>query len=135
MPNPTAVQWTSHLRFRRRILQTSHGTLERYLMAPFAQYAERGAAIEGKLRDWGEALFNALFGPGLPGRDAYLQARERKAELVIQSAGAGEAVGFLSLPWELLTDPDRPTPLALDLAGISRKLPGERAPDCCAGWQ
>ncbi|MEM9762502.1 MAG: tetratricopeptide repeat protein [Pseudomonadota bacterium] len=94
--------------------------LERYLVAPFAQYAERGAAIEVKLRDWGEALFGTLFGPGLSGRDAYLQARERCAELVVRSAAAREAASFLSLPWELLADPDRPTPLALDLAGISR---------------
>jgi hypothetical protein len=33
------------------------------------------------------------------------------------------APGFLALPWELLKDPDRPTPLALDLRGISRSCP------------
>ncbi|MEM6682775.1 MAG: CHAT domain-containing protein, partial [Pseudomonadota bacterium] len=94
--------------------------LERYLVAPFAQYAERGATIEAKLRDWGQALFNAVFGPGLSGRDAYLQAREHRAELLIYSAVPKQAADFLSLPWELLSDPDRPAPLALDLAGISR---------------
>jgi hypothetical protein len=30
--------------------------------------------------------------------------------------------GFLSLPWELLQDPQRPTPLALELSAIDRTL-------------
>ena len=38
--------------------------LERYLLAPYAVYAEKGAAIEGRLRAWGEALFEPLFGHG-----------------------------------------------------------------------
>ena len=92
--------------------------LERYLLAPYALYAEKGAAIEGKLRAWGEALFQPLFGQGKP-RDAYQRAREHAAELVIRS----RAPGFLALPWELLKDPDRPTPLALDLRGIGRSCP------------
>ncbi len=92
--------------------------LERYLLAPFAVYAEKGAAIEGKLKTWGEALFAPLFGAGKP-RDAYVQARQHQAELVIHSA----VPEFLALPWELLKDPDRPTPLALDLRGISRSCP------------
>lgn len=93
--------------------------LERYLLAPYAVYAERGAAVEAKLKGWGEALFGALFGRGRPARDAYVRAREGMgaAELVIHSASPE----FLSLPWELLKDPERSTPLALDLAGISRR--------------
>ena len=35
--------------------------LERYLTAPYAVYAERGAAIEAQLARWGEALFSAVF--------------------------------------------------------------------------
>jgi hypothetical protein len=50
--------------------------LERYLLAPYALYAEKGAAIEGKLKSWGEALFDPLFGLGRPARDAYQRARE-----------------------------------------------------------
>src|SRR3954452_20072230 len=50
--------------------------LEDYLRAPYAVYEERGQAIEGQLRGWGEALFAALFGTGKLGRDLYLQARE-----------------------------------------------------------
>jgi len=92
--------------------------LERYLLAPYALYAEKGGAIEGRLSEWGEALFEPLFGRGRPARDAYQQARTRTAELVIHSADPA----FLSLPWELLKDPERPTPLALDLRGISRNV-------------
>lgn len=90
--------------------------LERYLLAPYALYAERGAAVEARLKDWGEALFAALFAPGMAARDAYQRAREAEAELVIRSADAA----FLALPSELMKDPDRPAPLALDLRGISR---------------
>lgn len=89
--------------------------LEKYLSAPCALYAKKGAAIEGKLKDWGEALFDAVFASGPP-RDAYQRARGSQAELVIRS----EAAAFLALPWELIKDPDRPSPLALDLRGISR---------------
>src|SRR5688572_8842147 len=53
--------------------------LEDYLRIPTAVYGEQGAAIEAQLPEWGERLFDALFGPGKPGRDAYqkaLSARE-----------------------------------------------------------
>ena len=43
--------------------------LEDYLTAPFGVYEERGPAIAGRLSGWGEALFEALFGAGKPGRD------------------------------------------------------------------
>ena len=48
-----------------------------------------------------------------PGRDAYVKAREKgPLELWISSSSAV----FPDLPWELLKDPDRPAPLALELA-------------------
>ena len=59
-----------------------------------------------------------MFGAGKPGHDAYLRSREGPAELVIIS----RSPAFLSLPWELLRDPRRATPLALDLTAIDRTL-------------
>ena len=37
--------------------------------------------------------------------------------------------GLLGLPWELMRDPELPTPLALDLAGMSRSLPTSQLAD------
>ena len=48
--------------------------LEDYLVAPYAVYEERGQQIHDRLRKWGEALFDSLFGAGKPGRDLYLKA-------------------------------------------------------------
>jgi hypothetical protein len=92
--------------------------LESYLTAPYAVYEERGQAIHERLRDWGEALFTELFGAGKPGRDLYLQAREGQAELALTS----RSPGFLDLPWELLKDPERETPLALALTAFDRTI-------------
>jgi hypothetical protein len=95
--------------------------LEDYLRAPYGVYGDRGAAVARALRGWGEAVFGAVFGSG-PGHDAYLQARARtetSTELVVRSPSAA----LLGLPWELMCDPSRPTPLALELAGLTRRLP------------
>ena len=92
--------------------------LEDYLRIPVAVYQDRGRAIEGRLADWGHRLFDALFGPGRPGRDAYIAAmagREPPALVLLSNAPA-----FLGLPWELLHDPARPNPLAFDLAALER---------------
>jgi hypothetical protein len=92
--------------------------LEDYLKAPYAVYEQRGQAIQAKLDIWGRALFDALFGLGKPGRDAYVKSREGTCELVLRST----APGFLGLPWELLQDPERKTPLALELSAIDRTV-------------
>jgi hypothetical protein len=97
--------------------------LEDYLRAPFSVYESRGAQIAGRLRGWGEAMFSALFASG-PARDMYVRLRDRAGgpgsfEVVLRSA----ATGWLGLPWELLWDPDRPGPLALDGVRLSRSLP------------
>jgi hypothetical protein len=97
--------------------------LEDYLIAPYAVYEERGRKIEEHLPEWGKALFEGVFGTGKPGHDAYLKSREGPAELVIIS----RSPAFLSLPWELLRDPKRATPLALDLTAIDRTLAIEGA--------
>jgi hypothetical protein len=85
------------------------GCLESYLTAPYAVYEACGQAIHDRLRGWGEVLFEAPFGADKPGRDLYLPAREGQAELVLTS----RSPGFLGLPWELLKDPQRDTPLAM----------------------
>jgi len=73
--------------------------LEDYLEAPYAVYRDRGAAIAEQIQPWGVQLFESLFGPGKPGRDAYVKARADTAcELWI----ASKAPAFLGLPWELL---------------------------------
>jgi tetratricopeptide (TPR) repeat protein len=95
--------------------------LEDYLRAPFGVYEERGPKVAAQLRAWGQAVFAAVFGAG-PTRDAYVRMRSRAGagvEIVFRSA----APGWLGLPWELLCDPDRPTPVALDRVGVSRSLP------------
>ncbi|MCX5801141.1 MAG: tetratricopeptide repeat protein [Candidatus Eisenbacteria bacterium] len=106
--------------------------LEEYLRAPFAVWENRGLAIQTELRRWGEQLFEAVFGTGKPGRDAYVQAREsRRFDLWLQSSSPA----FLGLPWELLHDPERPTAVALSPAGINRTIPtpGEKAAEIRRG--
>ncbi|MBX9634451.1 MAG: CHAT domain-containing protein, partial [Magnetospirillum sp.] len=92
--------------------------LEDYLRAPYGAWDDRGKAIRAQLSQWGEALFNTLFGPGKPGRDAYRDAYRQRhdCEIVFRS----NCPAFLGLPWELMKDPEIPTPLALDFAGFSR---------------
>ncbi len=95
--------------------------LEDYVRAPFGVYEERGPRVAGQLTAWGQAVFAAVFGAG-PARDAYVRMRSRAGagvEIVFRSS----APGWLGLPWELLCDPDRPTPVALDRVAVSRTLP------------
>ncbi|MFE2109828.1 tetratricopeptide repeat protein [Kitasatospora sp. NPDC059463] len=94
--------------------------LEDYLRAPFGVYRDRGPEVERRLPAWGAAVFEALFGAG-PARDAYLRARARgdRLEIVLRS----DSAELLGLPWELMADPGRPSPLALDGVALSRSLP------------
>ncbi len=90
--------------------------LEDYLRAPYGVYQDRGERIAGRLETWGERLFATAF-PGGPARDAYTSAREGTCcELWLASSSPA----FLALPWELMRDPRRPTPPALELAGFNR---------------
>ncbi|MEH7911802.1 tetratricopeptide repeat protein [Rhizobium laguerreae] len=97
-------------------LQELRWYLEDYLTAPYAVYEERGRAVQQRMSQWGQALFDAVFGPQKPGHTAYIRACENPAELVLIS----RSPAFLSLPWELLQDPKRSTPLALTLTAIDR---------------
>lgn len=122
LPEPAgpAVPFASPLTPRER--EDLRWYLEDYLEAPYAVYQDRGTTIADQIQPWGVRLFDALFGAGQPGRDAYLNARAAAScELWV----ASKAPAFLGLPWELLHDPARPTPLALDIAGINRTLPAE----------
>jgi tetratricopeptide (TPR) repeat protein len=95
--------------------------LEDYLRAPFGVYGDRGPDVAEALAGWGEAIFNAVFGTG-PARDVYVRVRARigaATELIFRSSSPA----FLALPWELLRDPSRPTPVALDLIGVTRSIP------------
>ena len=91
--------------------------LEDYLATPYAVYETRGQAIQAKLALWGKSLFGTVFGAG-KARDAYQRSREGECELVLRSKDPG----FLGLPWELLQDPERPAPMALELAAIDRTV-------------
>ncbi len=93
--------------------------LEDYLVAPYGVYEDRGTRIAGELDGWGRSVFKAVFGSGTA-RDAYIRMRSRgEVEVVFRS----DAPPLLSLPWELMADPARDMPLALDIAGVSRALP------------
>ncbi|MEU9874860.1 CHAT domain-containing tetratricopeptide repeat protein [Streptomyces phaeochromogenes] len=95
--------------------------LEEYLRAPFGVYGERGPRVEAQFPKWGAQVFEAVFGSG-PARDAYTRARARggPVEIVVRSGTAQH----LGLPWELMADPERPTPIALDdQVVVSRSLP------------
>jgi tetratricopeptide (TPR) repeat protein len=101
--------------------------LEDYLLAPFAVYEGRGTRIEAELPGWGESLFASVFGSGAA-RDAYLRLRQRgDVELVLRS----DSPSVLGLPWELMADPSRSAPLAIDIDSVSRSLlmPADAAAD------
>ncbi|QXJ25890.1 tetratricopeptide repeat protein [Actinomadura graeca] len=95
--------------------------LERYLTAPFAVWEQRGVQVQDRLPEWGERLFAALLGEAGPAREAYAAARSRTGglEIVLKSGSAR----WLGLPWELMRDPARPAPLALDGVAVTRELP------------
>ena len=100
--------------------------LEDYLCAPFGVYEQRGPQVASRLPEWGQRMFRALFSVEAA-RDAYVALRTRavaagaaaRPEVVVRSAQPG----WLGLPWELLSDPAQPSPMALDAAAVSRSLP------------
>jgi tetratricopeptide (TPR) repeat protein len=94
--------------------------LEDYLDAPYGVYEDRGAYVEAALARWGQAVFSAVFGTAAA-REAYTRMRDDgNLELVFRSSSPA----LLGLPWELILDSARLRPLALDIAGVSRSLPG-----------
>ena len=94
--------------------------LEDYLRLPFGAYESRGPGVAAQLAPWGEAVFAAVFGAG-PARTAYQRIRDSPEGLqVVFRSGSADMLG---LPWELMRDPARSVPLALDVAGMDRSLP------------
>ena len=116
--HPDALSWP----LDADALEDLRWYLENYLRAPFGVYEDRGPGVAARLASWGQEVFGAVFGQG-PARDAYQRMRARPAgvQLVFRSASAP----LLGLPWELMRDPARELPLALDagVAGIDRSLP------------
>ena len=94
--------------------------LEDYLRAPYGADSARGERIAASLDQWGVAVFESVFGEG-PARDAYVGARRGGTDLEVVVRSPSPAV--LGLPWELMRDPARPSPVGLDLVGVSRSLP------------
>jgi tetratricopeptide (TPR) repeat protein len=112
---PVALSWP----LDDDALENLRWYLEDYLIAPYGVYEDQGARIGASLREWGEQVFSSVFGSGLA-RDAYLGMRARgDVELVFRSASPL----LLGLPWELMADPGRDRPLALEVAGVGRSLP------------
>jgi tetratricopeptide (TPR) repeat protein len=93
--------------------------LEQYLRLPTAVYGERGSRVAGLLPRWGERIFTAVFGAG-PAHDAYVAARSRGGPLEISLLS--QSAEQLGRPWELMTAPGRPVPVALDGVAVTRGL-------------
>jgi tetratricopeptide (TPR) repeat protein len=91
--------------------------LEDYLDTPYGVYEDRGAQIQRNLKDWGEAVFAAALGPDWAAFRE-LTTVDAAPDVVIRSASPA----LLALPWELMRDPGRPAPVALDLGGMSRAI-------------
>jgi tetratricopeptide (TPR) repeat protein len=98
--------------------------LEDYLQMPYGVYGDRGSKVDGELAQWGEAIFAGLFGEQKARQDYEHMRSLGNLELVFRSSSPA----VLGLPWELIKDPARPTPMAVDLAAVSRTLPGGGPP-------
>ncbi|WP_030643894.1 MULTISPECIES: tetratricopeptide repeat protein [Streptomyces] len=124
-PHPAPAVQTDPLRWPlvAEELEELRWYLEDYLRAPFGVYGERGPDIAERLRGWGIEVFAALLGSG-PARDFYLRALSSGGalEIVVRS----DSAQLLALPWELMTDPGRPSPLVLDGVAVTRSLLTER---------
>ncbi|MGH3374270.1 MAG: tetratricopeptide repeat protein [Actinoallomurus sp.] len=111
-----AVEWP----LDAEALEDLRWYLEDYLRWPFAVYSDRGSEITDKFRIWGEALFQSIFGvPEILRAYSGIRARGNRVELVFRSASPQR----LGLPWELMWDPSRGRPLALDGVAVTRDLP------------
>jgi tetratricopeptide (TPR) repeat protein len=76
------------------------------------------AGAERLLAELGAALFTAVFGAAPVGRRAWTAIRSRLGTVRVEVSGGGPS-GQL-LPWELLRDPERDSPVALQVASFVR---------------
>ena len=105
--------------------QELHWYLEQYWKWPFAEFAKRGANVEGLLEDVGQRLYQAVFGS----RDArvVLQAwRDNTSTGLRQISIISYVPAALTLPWELLHDTQGF--LVLRSVSIVRRLPQIETP-------
>jgi tetratricopeptide (TPR) repeat protein len=111
------VQWAQPL--DADALEDLRWYLEDYLWVPFGVYSDRGAQVAARLPEWGARLFQSVLGTSRAHR-SYVEARTRgrPIEVVIRSGAAQP----LALPWELMRDPARQTPVALDHVAVTRGL-------------
>ena len=96
--------------------------LETYVQFPGAGDRKRAQGIERKLRGWGQALFDALFGPG-ESREVYrnLMAAAREQRRCLLTLGATDP-DLLAQPWEMMRD--QRGPLAFQGVTVRRQLRG-----------
>ena len=95
------------IEFALQLTDDERATLDRYHrehVSPTVGGVARVEAVEGVMRNLGRVLFETAFGSGSQGRGFLdeVMAREDRGELAIISARPE----FLSLPWELLNDPE-----------------------------
>ena len=95
------------IEFALQLTDDERATLDRYHrehVSPTIGGVARVEAVEGVMRNLGRVLFETAFGSGSQGRGFLdeVMAREDRGELAIISARPE----FLSLPWELLNDPE-----------------------------
>ncbi len=93
--------------FGLALTDEERATLDRYHqehVSPTIGSLARVEAVEAVMRNLGRLLFETAFGSGSQGRGFLneVMAREDRGELVIVS----ERPEFLSLPWELMNDPE-----------------------------
>lgn len=110
-PSPIGEPYPVQVPLDEQALEDLRWYVEDYLRVPYGVYKQRGPQVAARIRDWGQTLFEALFGSEAA-RLAYAALRPGPdTELLVRSASAR----WLSLPWELAWDPMRPAPLAVEL--------------------
>jgi hypothetical protein len=96
--------------------------LETFVQFPGAGDRARARGVEGRLADWGKALFDAAFG-SREGQSVYrnMMGASDAGEPCTVTIGATEA-NILTQPWEMMRD--RSGPLAFQGVTIRRQLKG-----------
>ena len=94
-----------------------------YMDAPFGPNRERAEGIEGVLRNLGRLLFELVFGSNDEAREIYSDAAAEGLETHALEIVSSDA-SFLSLPWELINQPEAGY-IASDLKSLTRRSHAE----------